>query len=73
MSQYTGTYKCRLCNALITNPITGNENIAYSAACYAAFDIRNPAEPLYPTIMSVHICEDKSIGITDFLGFIYEG
>ena len=67
--KYVGIYKCRMCDEIIKNPITGNKDLAFQCASFAAFDMPNLKKAQSPTIRNVHSCKDGSIGITDFLGF----
>lgn len=68
MGIYTAMYKCRLCGETHSKCATGNKNKAMACTVGAALDTKVD-EPLAPTLISFHFCENGSFGISDFQGF----
>lgn len=65
MAEYRATYKCRLCGETFTGAITGKK-IAKTETLMISCD----ASGKYGTQrITIHHCNDGSIGLADFLGF----
>lgn len=61
-------YKCRRCGVIHT-PIGGNINTIFE--CLSHLIMGTPYQPLIgrsPTLLGLHVCEDKGLGISDIIG-----
>ncbi len=67
MRKYLAIYKCRLCGETFGAKEAGGRRTALNAAIFASMG--KPPEPNAPTLNDIHCCEDRSIGIADFIGF----
>lgn len=70
-AEYTAVYKCRLCGEKFTSVcLTGSRAKAAGIVIALAVDsIDYINEPLAPTMLYVHYCNNGGIGIADFQGW----
>lgn len=61
-------FKCRLCGEIFAPSEAGGRKAAEKAAVSAS--MWQQSGPNAPTLHDIHICDNGSIGIADFLGFV---
>lgn len=68
-------YKCRLCGEeeikCSTSAAKSNQKFVWDIM-YRAVRMREPEEPMEPTLFECHLCKDGSYGVMDFLGMRLE-
>lgn len=67
--KYKATYQCRACGKRYSNVGVDDEK---SATDYTEATLGDNNNPIFPMVRK-HKCENGSIGITDFCGFVKEG
>lgn len=61
-------YKCRRCDVIHT-PIGGNiDTVMESLICLVTDVSYQPLIGMSPTLLQLHLCEDKGWGISDIIG-----
>ena len=64
-------YKCRLCGEeeikCSTSAAKSNQKFVWEMM-YRTVRMREPEEPMEPTLFEYHLCKDGSVGVMDFLG-----
>lgn len=66
--EYHAIYKCRLCGEEYSNIRTGNTDLAMQSVIMLTIT-GNPIEAQSPTMTKIHVCDDKSYGLSDFCGY----
>lgn len=68
-------YKCRLCGEeeikCSTSAAKSNQKFVREMMCRTVM-MREPKEPMEPTLFEFHLCKDGSVGVMDFLGMRLE-
>jgi len=70
MATFYQKYKCRLCGKSYHNAAaTGNYSLAWKCAFALTANFQPFKEPLSPSLLGIHHCNNGSIGIADFEGW----
>lgn len=65
---YRAIYKCRACGKEHGNMVTGNEKLAMNDTMATVYGWKCDG-PIHPTMNDIHLCNDGSFGVSDFIGF----